>query len=223
VTEATSTALAELSPIEEQFALAYFRNGGNAAEAYRTVKPDVTKASAWELGSRMLRRVGVKAAIEALRQELRERVPVDTEVIAQRLKAQALGNITDVLRWGEPLTTPDGKPVEVAGQVVRGGLELVPSSELTPEQAALIEEIEISPTEHGVKRKVKLVNRTAAAKLLLELRGELVKNVKVEGEVVHRVMALPTKQPSREEWAAQFAPGRQVTATVESIEENERG
>jgi NADH:ubiquinone oxidoreductase subunit D len=65
------------------------------------------------------------------------------------------------------------------------------------------------------------VNRTAAARLLLELRGELVKQVKVDADVVHRVVALPEKL-SREQWAEQYAPGRQVQAKVESIEENTR-
>jgi phage terminase small subunit len=203
-TESTGTALEKLSPIEERFALAYFRNGGNAGKAYREVRPDVAMSTAYQQGHLLVKKPEIRAAIEALRLTLRNRVPVDTEALAQRLLAQATGNITDVVEWGG--TTR---------------MAVKPSAELTPEEAALIEEIEEVPTEHGRRTKVKLVNRTAAARLLLELRGELVKQVKVDADVVHRVVALPEKL-SREQWAEQYAPGRQVQAKVESIEENTR-
>jgi phage terminase small subunit len=202
--ESASTALEKLSPIEERFALAYFRNGGNASKAYREIRPDVARSTSYEEGSKLLRKPEIKAAIETLRLGLRNRVQLDTEVLAQRLLGQATGNITDVVEWGG--TTR---------------MAVKPSAELTPEEAALIEEIEEVPTEHGRRTKVKLVNRTAAARLLLELRGELVKQVKVDADVVHRVVALPEKL-SREQWAEQYAPGRQVQAKVESIEENTR-
>lgn len=215
----SSEALAVLTPIEEQFALAYFRNGGNAGKAYREVRPDVAASTGYTEGWKLLRKPEIQAAIEALRQELRERVQVDTEVIAQRLKAVALGELREIVSWHEPVIGADGQPMMIGNQVVRGGLDLKPSSELTPEQAALIEEISFTPNAYGTSRKVKLQNRVAAAKLLLELRGELVKNVKVEGEVTHRVMALPAEQPSTEEWTARYAPGRQVKATDVKVEE----
>lgn len=209
-------ALARLDQDEQLFVLELFRNGGKLGPAYRRVKPDVTRDSAYVLGSRLFRKPHVQAALDALRADLKRAVPIEVEGLAQRLRAQALGDLTDVASWSEPVVGPDGKDLGM-----RTGLNLRPSSELTPEEAALIDEVSIEPTQHGTKRRIKLVNRVAAARLLLELRGELKQVHKHEGEVTHRVMALPATQPSRDDWVRQYGP-KQVSATVVSAEANER-
>lgn len=187
--------------------LELFANGGRKVDAAQKIRPHLTRDAARVQAWRWLRDATVRDALEALRAQLRERVPVEVEALAQRLHIQATGNITDVASW-QGGTKP--------------GLELKDSSELTPEAASIIEEVEITPGQWGTKKRVKLVNRTAAARLLLELRGELTKKVQVEGEIEHKhSMALPEKMPSREEWLAQYGP-KTVAAKVESVEVNER-
>jgi hypothetical protein len=57
-----------LTPLEEKFVCEYLLHF-KAARAYRTVCPHVSRASSWVLGHRLLRKVNVRAEIEAQRRE----------------------------------------------------------------------------------------------------------------------------------------------------------
>jgi hypothetical protein len=84
---------------------------------------------------------------------------------------------------------------------VVGSLDDIP-----PEARLAIQEIRLVPTQHGVQTQVKLYSRTEALDMLNKMSGEYKKVVQHEGEVFHRVMALPAKQPSEQEWRELYAP-----------------
>ncbi len=185
--ETGAEMMAALTVREEALAWAYLHAGGNKTEAYHRVYPHLTRDSARSEGARVFADPSLMAAVEKCRSELRERQALEVETVAERLRMVALGNMRDVASWG------------------RMGMVVKESDALTEEQAALIDEIQVERKRGDVKIRLKLQNRQAAARLLLELRGELKKLHKVEGEIRH-VMALPEKQPTAEEWAEQYGP-----------------
>lgn len=69
---------------EKKFVKAYIENGGNATQAYLAINPDYEGKSAYELGSRMLRKV------EITDEEIMEEIGLTDAYIYERIKEGTL-------------------------------------------------------------------------------------------------------------------------------------
>lgn len=183
--------LPPVTELEDQFVREYLALGGNATRAYMRVRPQVKPLTARTEGSRLLAKPNVQEHLAHLRREMQQHARLTPDQIILDLENLLLADIGEI--W-EPIPGTNGR------------MRLRPLDELTPEQRRAIQEYSVTPTQTGESRKVKLYSRVDVAKLLLEVHGKLRKVVEHEGEVVHRVMALPAAQPTPEEWAKQFAP-----------------
>lgn len=66
---------------EQEFIKAYIECKGNSGKAYLQLFPHVKKESAWELGSRLLKKVGLSMS------ELLDRIGVDDHLLSEKLQA----------------------------------------------------------------------------------------------------------------------------------------
>lgn len=64
---------------EKKFINAYIENNGNSTEAYLAISPEVTRESASELGSRMLKKVGLSIV------EVLDKMGLSDPIISQKL------------------------------------------------------------------------------------------------------------------------------------------
>src|SRR5271169_576428 len=78
----------------KKFALAYIKNDRNASAAAATLK-GISKKSAGEIGSRLLKNVEVRAEINRLQIELEERTLIDKQRVLHELGIVAFSDIRD--------------------------------------------------------------------------------------------------------------------------------
>jgi len=114
-----------------------------------------TKASASTLAGRLLRKVHIQERLAVLRAEAAERYKVTPDNIFMRTGAILNADMRNYMDWG-PL-----------------GVTLKPSSELTPEQSAAVEEVTETVTKDGGTVKIKLHSKTKA----IELGAKILKMV----------------------------------------------
>lgn len=140
-----------LTPGEYDFCLTYLTNGYNATAAYRATHPDCkTDGSARTLGWRMLTKVDVRAF---LREQLGDRWKahaMDAEEASARVAMDARSDLRGLY---------DDKG------------NILPVPEWPDEIANSVEGIEFD--EDGGVKKVKLVSKGSARRLILELTGKL--------------------------------------------------
>jgi hypothetical protein len=87
------------SPREEAFIFHYVRTG-NAKQSYQIAGYKCTEASAYELGSRMLRRVDILREVERQRQELKAAKKIDLQWFVDRLTREINFDPGEVLEVG---------------------------------------------------------------------------------------------------------------------------
>ena len=145
----------QLNQREQAFVAAYLELG-NATKA--AVEAGYSEATARQQGSRLLSKADVRDAVAAGRQALAEQSLVTREMIEAELAAIAFSDARGALSW-EMASDGEGR------EYVR--LKLVPSDELTREQAAALAEVRLSERGFSVKRHDKL----KALELLARMKG----------------------------------------------------
>lgn len=164
----TTAKLPALQAAHQRFADEYLIDF-NATAAYKRAGYKGKGDAAHNAASRILQRPEVQAYLTQRRTELAAKFEVTTEEVVRRLAFMALGDIRELF---------DGM----------GNLK--PMSELTPEQASLIQGIETFEEYQGrgedrqpvgMTRKVKLVSRLDAAKTLGMHLGMFTKKVEHSG------------------------------------------
>jgi phage terminase small subunit len=123
------------------------------------------KASANTLAQRLLRKVHIQERLGVLRAEAAERYKVTPDNIFMRTGAILNSDMGNYMTWGP------------------NGVTLKPSSELTPEQSAAVEEITETVTKDGGTVKIKLHSKTKA----IELGAKILKMVSDKPEPLGEV------------------------------------
>lgn len=164
----SKAAPAVLQPAHERFADEYLIDF-NATAAYQRAGYKAKGAAAMAAASRLLARPEVQAYLAKRREELSAKSEVDQLAVIQRLGFMALGDIRQLFDDA-------------------GGLKSM--ADLTPEQASLLQGVEIfeefegrgdERTFVGLTKKVKFVNRLDAVKTLGTHFGLFAKKVEHSG------------------------------------------
>ena len=119
--------------------------------------------SARKVGSNLLTLPHVQAAIEEALTERRERVEVTQDQVVAELARIAFGNPRDVMGWGP------------------GGVDLRPSSELTPDQAAMVAEVSETTSQNGGSLRLKVHDKVRALELLGKHLGMFTEKREISG------------------------------------------
>ena len=150
---------------EELFCQALLQ-GKNQSEAYLTAGYKANnKVTASNLASRLLKNDRIQTRLAVLRAEAAERYKVTPDNIFMRTGAILNSDMGNYMTWGP------------------NGVTLKPSSELTPEQSAAVEEITETVTKDGGTVKIKLHSKTKA----IELGAKILKMVSDKPEPLGEV------------------------------------
>jgi phage terminase small subunit len=123
------------------------------------------KVTASNLASRLLKNDRIQTRLAVLRAEAAERYKVTPDNIFMRTGAILNADMSNYMTWGP------------------NGVTLKPSSELTPEQSAAVEEITETVTKDGGTVKIKLHSKTKA----IELGAKILKMVSDKPEPLGEV------------------------------------
>ena len=123
------------------------------------------KVTASNLASRLLKNDRIQTRLAVLRAEAAERYKVTPDNIFMRTGAILNSDMGNYMTWGP------------------NGVTLKPSSELTPEQSAAVEEITETVTKDGGTVKIKLHSKTKA----IELGAKILKMVSDKPEPLGEV------------------------------------
>jgi len=95
----------------------------NSSKAYKAISSDITEASAYELGSRMLRKVGIRQYIDYLVMDREQELQVDRSFVIEKLKINLERALAE-----EPVKNRDGEETGFwiyNGPVVNKSLEML--------------------------------------------------------------------------------------------------
>jgi phage terminase small subunit len=148
-----------LNPRQQRFVEEYPKDL-NATQAY--IRAGYSPHGADRLASRLMRHDGVTAAISRAIAKRSERTRVTTDDVLLRTAAPALVDPRSVVTWDKD------------GAIVRD------STELTPEEAATVAEIKVTPSKDGDTVTVKFRDPTPHLALLARHLGII-----ADGAVVH--------------------------------------
>ncbi len=157
-----STSGQELNARQQAFVREYAKEPNAKAAA---IKAGYSKATARQIGSRLLTRVDIKSAIRARTTAALARLEVTEDMVLQELAAIAFSNIEDYVEWDKDA----------------GALVVKSSAEIPRALAAAIESVDEQVMESQnkdgsrfytrTKRKVKLYPKLEALKLIAEYLG----------------------------------------------------
>ena len=128
------------------------------------------KASANTLAQRLLRKVHIQERLGVIRAEAAERHKVTPDNIFMRTGAILNSDMGNYMTWGP------------------NGVTLKPSSELTPEQSAAVEEVTETVTKDGGTVKIKLHSKTKAIELGVKILKMVSDKPDPLGEVTLRII-----------------------------------
>lgn len=156
--------------------------------------------------SRLLKTPRVKREIRAAMEDRIERTQVTQDLVVTELARIAFGNLSDVMSWG-----PDG-------------IDLVPSADLTPDQAAGVQDVSTATGKDAGTLRLKRHDKVKALELLgrhlgvFSDRADSLVDTPAplsDEDRLHRVsalMALAAQRAALEESPAQRAEGDEETA-----------
>lgn len=127
------------------------------------IRAGYSEKSARKVGSDTLAKPHVQAAIEEALAERRERVEVTQDQVVAELARIAFSNPRDVMEWGP------------------GGVRLRPSSELTPDQAAIVAEVSETASQNGGSLRLKTHDKVRALELLGKHLGMFTEKREISG------------------------------------------
>ena len=155
-----------LTPKEETFAVG-LASGLTQADAFRKAFPHCLRwkdKTIHERASRLAARDKVRARVQELGQKAAAANQVTVERIVAELAKVAFGDARQVMRWTE------------------GSVKLVPSEELTPDQAAMVAEVKGTTSLNGGSISLKTHSKLEALKLLGEHLGMFTKKHELTGK-----------------------------------------
>lgn len=133
----------------------------NATKA--CIRAGYSVKSADKIGSQLLGKSGVAAAIAAAQEKLAKKLEITQERVLREYAKLAFSDIRNVVRWGESVMVKMEDDGEV---VVRNTLALVSSSDIDDDTAAAVEEVSEGKTGLKVKMHDKARALDALAKHL---------------------------------------------------------
>ena len=128
------------------------------------------KVTASNLASRLLKNDRIQARLAVLRAEAAERYKVTPDNIFMRTGSILNADMRNYMTWGP------------------NGVTLKPSSELTPEQSAAVEEVTETVTKDGGTVKIKLHSKTKAIELGVKILKMVSDKPDPLGEVTLRII-----------------------------------
>ncbi|HEY4000532.1 MAG TPA: terminase small subunit [Candidatus Xenobia bacterium] len=147
-----------LNSRQRMFVGAYVANGGNAKQA--AIKAGYSEHTADRIGSRLLKNVEVKAAIDAAQGRVLAAFEVSGERLIQEYVRVAFQDPRAYLSWG-PGDEKDPALVRIT-----------PSKDLTPEQAAVVAGVEETVNERGIRTlRIKFHDKMRALEVLAKIKG----------------------------------------------------
>lgn len=144
----------------EQFCLEYLKDL-NLTKAYMRVYPDSKEAAAASSSSAHLRNPKIQNRISELMRERAKRMSITTDMVVKRLADIAFGDLGIICCWDD------------------NGLTLKNRDEMTIEERAIIDFIDVSPVSDGdggllgYRKKVKMKDSLKALELLSKHLGML--------------------------------------------------
>jgi phage terminase small subunit len=169
----------KLSPMRQRFVNEYLKDL-NATQA--AIRAGYSEKTAYSQGQRLLKKVEVKAAVDAAIARRNKRLEVDQDKVIRELAKVALADIKDYLTYRTAITQvgvdDEGKPI----------FDYAPIIELTPSEdvdGTVIQEVSLS--QKGVF-SFKLQDKLKALELLGRHLGLFTDNVNLSGEVGVKVV-----------------------------------
>ncbi len=138
----------KLTPKQRRFIEEYLIDP-NATQA--AIRAGYSKKTAYSAGQRLLKNVEVAAVLNKAQKERSERTGITADSILRNLGDMNSVKLNDIVEWNS-----------------NGIVKVKSSDELTPQQAACIQEIRLTSTEKGFTFRLKLYDRIK----LLELAGK---------------------------------------------------
>lgn len=169
--------MAGLTPKQQAFVNAYLIEP-NATVAYRKACPNVKSDEvAGAAGRRLLRNVTVRAAIEAARERVAERVEIEAVRVVEEVAAVAFSDIGDILDFSgeQPRLRPAHQISEKARRAI-SGIKVKRSLEKTADGFREVEVIEF-----------KLWDKNSAADKLARIKGMYKDTMEVKGQAVVQI------------------------------------
>ena len=155
-------AMKKLTPQQSRFVDEYLVDL-NAKQA--AIRAGYSQKTAEMQASRLLRNVKVQEVVAKRMRDRQARTEITQDRVLAELAKIAFGDQRALMTWGP------------------GGVKLVDSSTLTPEQSAMVSEVSESVTAAGGSLKLKTHDKVAALKLLGEHLGMFEQKVKISGDV----------------------------------------
>jgi phage terminase small subunit len=150
-----------LTPKQQRFVDEYLVDL-NATQA--AIRAGYSAKTANRIATENLSKLDIQAAIAERQKALQAKVEITQEMVIRELAKIAFGDQRRVMAWG-----PDG-------------VKLRPSSDLTPDEAAVVSEVSETVTAAGGSLKVKTHDKVGALKLLGEMMGFFKQKVELTGK-----------------------------------------
>jgi len=169
----------KLSPMRQRFVNEYLKDL-NATQA--AIRAGYSEKTAYSQGQRLLKKVEVKAAVDAAIARRDKRLEVDQDKVIRELVKIGLADIKDYLSYRSEkklvFVDDDGEPIIDYQPII----ELVPSDDV---DGTLVQEVSLS--QKGVF-SFKLADKMKALELLGRHLGMFTDNVNLSGEVGVKVV-----------------------------------
>ena len=135
----------------------------NATQA--ATRAGYSAKNASRIGHELLNKNQVKAAIKKVLEDRQKRTEITQDKVVLELARIAFGSARDVMAWGP------------------GGVQLRPSSELMPDQAAMVAEVSETTGQNGGSMRLKTHDKVKALELLGKHLGMFTDKLKLDGSL----------------------------------------
>ncbi len=171
----------------KQFCRELIKAGMDATVAYKAVSPRVTHATARANGSRLLADANTTKILQPMLARLFSKAGIEADYVFRRWCEMAEASPLDYFTIDD-LGTPR-----------------LDMSDLTPAQRTNLKEVTITPTQHGDKITVKVVNQQRAIEMIAKHLGLLVDRLADEdveriGDVIERGISRIKKSRDLDGW-----------------------
>ncbi len=129
------------------------------------IRAGYSAKNASRIGHELLNKSQVQASIKKALEERQKRTEITQDQVVIELAKIAFGSTRDVMEWGP------------------GGVQLRPSSELTPDQASMVAEVSETTSQNGGSLRLKTHDKVKALELLGKHLGMFTDRLKLDGSV----------------------------------------
>lgn len=166
-----------LTDKQEAFCQEYVKDSNGAQAAIRA---GYRVSSAKEIGSENLTKPNITKRVAELQEAIAKKNELTSEMIVKELMKIAFANKKGVAKW------------------TKGGVEFIPSDEMSDDDSATISEISETMTENGGSMKIKQHDKVKALELLAKIQGMLKDKVEVTGKVTLEDLVLKSMELEKE-------------------------